>query len=323
MSKFILLLAAFALAFVGFAQGQVQPPRQGLFAYYPLDEPLGVDDFSGFANHGTANNISYGQDAAGLQGSAAYFNATNAWFTGPSLNTAGAITVGMVLQPAAAQNAVITYIGSTAANGFGIRFGTAGSGAAGTDIMVLQGGVAETRNTGPNRYPVGQWCHLTMVRASDSIRVYVNGRKVLATLARPNNTTAPVYFGHDAFSTSTTRPTYNGMMDNARIYLRALSDNEVLQLAQADLPTLFTALAAPRQLNLQAYPQPFTDRLSVGVQSAGNGTVRLLDAQSRLVVQAQLQQGRADLPTASLPAGMYLLEVATAGGLHRRRVVRQ
>ena len=79
--------------------------------------------------------------------------------------------------------------------------------------------------------------------------------------------------------------------------------------------------------SLEAYPNPFTDRINVHVADAvGNATMELIGMDGRIVLQETLVlnstvASTVDLPT-SLPEGAYVLRIRTAEGVAEQRVIK-
>jgi hypothetical protein len=80
----------------------------------------------------------------------------------------------------------------------------------------------------PVRVPVGVWCHLAGVYDGSSVSIYVNGALAAthASAVKPIDGSSPLEIGisHGGHS-------FNGSLDDVRIYARALSAAEVKALA--------------------------------------------------------------------------------------------
>lgn len=72
--------------------------------------------------------------------------------------------------------------------------------------------------------------------------------------------------------------------------------------------------------SLRMAPMPFADHLNIKGQGA-SGILRLYDAQGRLVIDTELDGSDRSLSTAGLAAGPYIVELITADGSARRRLV--
>jgi len=96
--------------------------------------------------------------------------------------------------------------------------------------------------TASNVVSANEWYFLTFIRwGDDMFEIYVNGQNVATFQDGGSNITpaGPFYIGRDSRTGSTV---VNGKMDDVRIYGRALSDTEVLELYnETDLVADFTA----------------------------------------------------------------------------------
>lgn len=126
--------------------------------------------------------------------------------------------------------------------------------------------------------PLNVWKHVACVRAAGQTRVYVNG--VLNATGVPGTTT-PVYSFPARFGTmfygSFSPPQYNGhngKIDEFRIYNRALSAIEILQLSSVALPSKlisFTAVNNNNTIRLQWQSQYEQDSKHYIVQRSSDG----------------------------------------------------
>lgn len=91
--------------------------------------------------------------------------------------------------------------------------------------------------------------------------------------------------------------------------------------------TDYVALATSPAASLpgvQVYPNPAHDRLTVTGTGPAGAQVTLLDVLGRPVLPATAVPDGQALPLpATLPAGLYLLRVRTAAGLHTQRIVKE
>lgn len=101
--------------------------------------------------------------------------------------------------------------------------------------------------------PLNVWKHVCCVRAGTALRIYVNG--VLNATGTPGST-APVYSFPARIGTmffnGFTPPQYNGhngKIDELRIYNRALTDLEIINLANVTLPVKLTSFTGVNKSN--------------------------------------------------------------------------
>jgi Concanavalin A-like lectin/glucanases superfamily/Secretion system C-terminal sorting domain len=126
--------------------------------------------------------------------------------------------------------------------------------------------------------PLNVWKHVACVRAAAVTRIYVNG--VLNVTSAPG-TTAPVYSFPARFGTmffnGFSPPQYNGhngKIDEFRIYNRALTAIEILQLSSVALPvklTSFIAVNNNNNIKLQWQTQYEQDSKHYIIQRSADG----------------------------------------------------
>jgi Concanavalin A-like lectin/glucanases superfamily/Secretion system C-terminal sorting domain len=126
--------------------------------------------------------------------------------------------------------------------------------------------------------PLNVWKHVACVRAAAVTRIYVNG--VLNVTSAPG-TTAPVYSFPARFGTmffnGFAPPEYNGhngKIDEFRIYNRALTAIEILQLSSVALPvklTSFIAVNNNNNIKLQWQTQYEQDSKHYIIQRSADG----------------------------------------------------
>lgn len=188
---------------------------------------------------------------------------------------------------------------------FGIGFFQAGYVDAGSPVRVFQG----------NMPTEDIWYHVVVTRSSTELRLYING---WLSTAVPTSGTVPVYGAAPlAFIGNRNvnlRP-WNGIIDDLRIWDRALSAQEV-QLVNA-VPE--TAAGEVPQL----FPNPAGDELFVLLPaSAGRpDALRIFDGTGRMVMHQRMPLAPSSivpLPVAGLAAGYYVLEVAGPAATLRR-----
>ncbi|MEM6270715.1 MAG: PKD domain-containing protein [Bacteroidota bacterium] len=99
--------------------------------------------------------------------------------------------------------------------------------------------------------------------------------------------------------------------------------------AISDSVTMLVDVRDEILVDLDVFPNPFTEELHLAGRLRAGGTMRLklVDLRGAVVFQEEtvVAAGNLDLAyvTAALPSGMYVLEVAVAGRLMRKRVVKE
>ena len=239
--KKILTLLIVALTTTAFAQ----IPTSGLVGFFPFSG--NANDVSATNNNGTVSGASLTTDRFGNPNSAYSFNGTTNYITIPHNNaynnqyyaiafwykfstpaTSGSggnnVNPGIISKVAALST--VTYNNWIFYEGLSlVGFGTGVGGASGVGATP----------TGQND---GQWRHVVMSVASDSIRTYVNGVKTSSSLKGTNLT----FNNNDIFigrSNSTYWKAYQGSIDDLAIYNQPLSSTQVTQLYTGVLDTCF------------------------------------------------------------------------------------
>jgi hypothetical protein len=205
----------------------------GLVAHYTFDE--GAMDQSGLGNHGIVVNAETGPDRFGVPNTALSFNGTNAHVkipNSPSLESLDVVTVSAwvnydAMTPGPYGNNIIGKVGSSGPPSWNLS-------------IVPTGQLRPHGNIGLWSYfdcetvlNAGEWHHVAMVFDGAKLRGFVNGRPD-GEMDRPGELTAaidPVRIGvYSETLESDASMFFDGRIDDVRIYDRALSNQEVLEL---------------------------------------------------------------------------------------------
>jgi autotransporter-associated beta strand protein len=220
---------------------------EGLLAQYPLNGS--ADDVSGQARHGLAVNTTPAPDRNGRAGSAASFNGTSSKITVPhdaSLNslpfTASAWFLSRSTPSNATNRGILGKYVATGWNGYQMSFDSEGRiwpwyiRAYGQDVIGnydAPGQVNPPFKTSP--LSDGKWHHIVFVVDQTGGRYYVDGafggshdwRGTPAAVT----TSAPLVIG---YYQQPTGGYFDGVIDDVRIFNRALSATDALRLYQDD-----------------------------------------------------------------------------------------
>jgi len=215
------------LSLVGISAAQ--DLTNGLVGWWTFDEGSGniAADSSGNGNNGTLNGpvewVAEGKigGAMAFTGPYNYVLVPNA----PSLNPTNAITIAAWINPSWTGNNRILQK-STENTDTQYRLLKEG----GNNIRFHIPPAANFEVTGKIP-PAGEWTHLAASYDGSMIRVYFNGAVVGETAfsGKMDVSTGPLFIGNK-WSKAPAGDEFNGMMDDVRIYNRALSASEIIAL---------------------------------------------------------------------------------------------
>jgi chitodextrinase len=204
----------------------------GLVAAYNFDEGTGttVADASGNGNTGTVSNTTW--STTGKYGKALTFNGTNSWVTVPN-STSLHLTTGMTLEawvnPTSSQSGVWQSVIMKEHTG-DLDYALYKANSTGKPEGVVYT-TAEHELPGTSNLALNTWAHLSETYDGTTMRLYVNGVQVAskAQTGSINVSTGALRIGGD----SIWGEYFKGMIDDVRIYNRALSATEI----QTDMNT--------------------------------------------------------------------------------------
>jgi hypothetical protein len=204
------------------------PPATGLVAAYNFDEGSGtrVTDASGSGNTGTVLRATW--STAGHSGSALSFG-NNAWVTvadAASLDLKNGMTVEAWVHPTSNGGArVAIYKERNTAFAYGLWSSTSSS----KPRAAVRTSVDYMANA-PTSIPTNAWTHLAATYDGSRIRLFVNGVEADSVLAVSTITASS---GALRIGGNSRTEYFKGLIDDVRIYNRALSAAEI----QGDMST--------------------------------------------------------------------------------------
>ncbi len=240
--------------FAGSATATVSstPPPTGLVAAYNFNEGAGttVADASGNGNTGTISGATW--TSAGRYGGALSFNGANAWVTindASSLHLTTALTLEAWVNPQALsgwQAALVKE--STGDLVYSIYVNTGDNQAAGT-LNVRGTDVTVNDPSADAQVPMNTWTHLAVTFDGSTLRLYINGFLInsVANAGQLTTSSGALRIGGD----SIWGEYFNGIIDEIRIYNRALSAAEI----QTDM---YTPVNPPALSAVTLSPAAFT-----------------------------------------------------------------
>ncbi len=209
----------------------------------------GAADRSGNANTGTLANATWAGASAGKFGNALSFNGTNAWVTvnsSSSLTLTTGMTAEAWVNPTALGNAyrAVIFREQPGNEVYSLYADQAGSQFPTGEVYV--NGYKDANGTAV--LPLNSWTHLAETYDGSSVRLYVNGTLVSTTAAAGSlaSSTSPLRIGGN----SIWGEYFSGLIDEVRVYNRALSAAEIAQDMTTPIsPTDTQAPSAPSNLS--------------------------------------------------------------------------
>ena len=245
MKHIKLSFVTFILTFGVFLLVQAQDPfTNGLVAYYPFNG--NANDASGNGNNGTVTAAALAVDRLGNQDSAYVFDGVSSLITvpdSPSLRITNDITISCWVT-FAQSNGNVRVVGKGA--DCGRSYGLWGHhGQPGNFWMFQQfppeGGCIGCQENTASALPVvqfGRWYHMVAVRSTNGSKLYIDAQLTEDNDGPTINCSPTTYTGNEPLligAPGYANPQHNlalmnGSIDDIRIYNRAFSPTEVLQL---------------------------------------------------------------------------------------------
>lgn len=226
MKRMIVMLFASMLGCTLFAS-----LSDGLVAYYPLDG--NADDASGYVNNGTTEGVRSVSDRNGNENSALAFDGDD-WIkvaSSDSLNTVTNIyTMSFWMNATDWNNGAMHIVGKDYQ--YSCAFIKENRAANGQPYYLGGGGSEDDFPLGFS-VPLGAWHHWTITSDGNAILVYLDG-EVKTRFEGTGNVRVrsnPMYIGRTGdYAGQSARSYFEGMLDELRIYNRALTATEVYRL---------------------------------------------------------------------------------------------
>lgn len=239
MKKLLMLIAVTMASMMAFSAA----PTKGLIAYYPFDGD--AKDKSGNHNDGVMIGTRPTADRKGRLGSAMLFG-EGKYITVPSSKSLNSPTEQITI-------AAWVRVGEWFKNRWGTEFNIVGKGETidkmayhfefySNNNKVCTGGLSVSDIGGIEcGYIRGEWHHVVLSSDGKIVRVYIDGAIVGAGTAGDRlerfGSTGSLYIGRLPPGRGDRDWWFLGAMDELRIYNRALSDDEIKAVYEADPPT--------------------------------------------------------------------------------------
>jgi hypothetical protein len=217
------------------AGGQTLPP---LFAYYPFDQTAGptIPDASGNGHAGTlAGTATFPAGVTGNGLSLPGVSGDYVALPAALLQTVTSVTITLWVNVRADQTWQRAFDFGSSANVYMFLTPHAGGTTVARFAISTSGNTNEQRLDAPAVLPVGTWTHVAIVLGSGGGTLYINGAVVgtnAALTLRPSDLGATTndWIGRSQF---TADPSFNGQIDELRIYASALTAGQITTIYNA------------------------------------------------------------------------------------------
>lgn len=207
-------------------------PESGLVGYWPMDEGSGnyAYNVSGSIQTGTLTGKPTWQSSCRVNVCLNFNSASSTYvYSTPSTSLSGSFTVMAWGKPSSA--ATMDLVGTRGPSDYSFDMKFMGGNKIHSDIGNGATSWITTAADANFTYSAGQWYHVAYVVTPTSYTIYVNGNQVSSSTYASNtpllyNPTHYIYIGQSGGGNEF----FNGNIDDVRIYSRALSATEILNL---------------------------------------------------------------------------------------------
>jgi hypothetical protein len=270
----------------------------GLIAYYPFNG--NANDESGNEHHGTVNGATLTTDRFGNENSAYSFDGNDIITVNHSadLNMEGELSISVWVKPTTLSNAMILGKSNYSSNtNYLLRTKTTG---------FLQFEYKKFANSTNNPLIAGQWNHIAVISEADNTKkIYVNN-----VLSTHTESTSPYGLVTNILTIGarTGAEFFNGVIDDIKIYNKALTADEVL--AEYNTSTAGINDFELMETNFYVFENALYFKNNQNLSEIK--TIEIFNLMGQQIYSTS--EIKKDISLQHLPKGMHLLKVALING---------
>lgn len=223
-------------------QVTIQSNSEGLVAHYSLGEGFEAKDRTPYGNHGTVQGATLTADRHQNSGGAYSFDGADDCISvpigssNPELDLTENLTLSAWIKPGGSTSSFQSIV--RAGLGTDLRYSLVYNGSSGRIAYSWYDGSSFQSVSSTANVPQNQWSYVTAVKtASNTVSFYVNGEfNKSATITEAPNAPAQMSIGATICGTN---QHFKGIIDDVRIYNRALGASEVESLHASYNPGLY------------------------------------------------------------------------------------
>jgi len=331
-SKFLLIFFSF-ITIVTFAQG-----NNGLVAHWNFNG--NANDVSGNGLNGVGTNVTSAPGYNGIANTAYQFNGTSSRIdvANNTLLNMDSMSICVLIKPMAYYtgicqgNTIIArgFVGSD--NNFYLDYGdnpydnscniyTLSHEVFEADIHTSTSIANSAWYSNSDTITLNTWYCLTMTYNQDTVKRYIDGILTDAIYLSDNYVpgTDSLGIGYSAAGVSTSPPTpnwLNGIIDDIRLYNRALSAAEVLEYCDSAqmLPTNEVFPISNINPEIFIYPNPAHNNITIQFPgNAGTSDIQLINTLGQMIFDMKPTSSSVNIDISILPAGLYFIKAEYEG----------
>jgi hypothetical protein len=191
-------------------------------------------------------------------------------------------------------------------------------------MRLKAGGTTTTLIAGSGNLTAGEWYHAVATYDGSNMRLYLEKQEV-GSVAKTGtidvSSSVSVWLGNNP---GTSNQGFDGLMDDIRIYDRALTPAEITILYDNGGSTGTETLPG-RVLAFNAYPNPFRPAVTITLPGQGSGArVSIYTVNGKCVRQYRdIKAGKVVWNAGGLASGVYILKAETNGKRFMKRIMLQ